>query len=174
MAIRLIYTLFLGILVALFVGFGIEAFYPTPDYPEYPLEDGYKSVAQVENVHKSVVQPVPSVSLTPEIQEKELKYQKETREFNKNILPKYNRNVSVITLIAAIGIFIISMVAISKITILSDGLLVGGVLVLLYAMGRSFGVEDSRYPFAAVSVGLITALFLGYIRFIKHEEGRKS
>lgn len=34
--LKLVYTFFLGLLIALFVGFGINTFYPAPDEPEYP------------------------------------------------------------------------------------------------------------------------------------------
>ena len=36
MILKLFYTLFLGLLVALFVGLGIDAFYEGPQAPDYP------------------------------------------------------------------------------------------------------------------------------------------
>jgi len=38
MVIKTIYTLFLALLIALFVGLGIDSFYPKPVRPEYPME----------------------------------------------------------------------------------------------------------------------------------------
>ena len=47
MALKIIYTLFIGILFAALVGVGISAFYESPKYPDYPSR---LSVAQKENL----------------------------------------------------------------------------------------------------------------------------
>ena len=39
MILKIIYTLFLALLVALFVGLGIDAFYPGPVMPEEPVHE---------------------------------------------------------------------------------------------------------------------------------------
>ena len=36
MVLKLAYTIFTGILLTLFIGVGIAAFYPQPEPPEYP------------------------------------------------------------------------------------------------------------------------------------------
>lgn len=38
MVIKIIYTIFIGVLFAIFVGVGIDAFYPYPKEPDYPAE----------------------------------------------------------------------------------------------------------------------------------------
>ena len=37
MVLKLVYTIFIGVLLAIFVGVGIAAFYPGPQYPEPPI-----------------------------------------------------------------------------------------------------------------------------------------
>jgi len=79
----------------------------------------------------------------------------------------YSRNVSIISLAASLLILAIGLVVLYKTTIISDGMVLGGVLTLLYSIVRGFGAEDSLFRFFVVTVGLIVALILGYIKFVK-------
>ena len=79
----------------------------------------------------------------------------------------YNRNVSTIALAASILIVIASLTLFRTILLIADGLLLGGVLTLLYSVMRGFGAEDNMFRFVVVSIGLFISLFLGYVKFIK-------
>lgn len=162
MAIRVMYSIFLGLLVACFIGFGIAAFYPAPKTPEYPVE---------LEVPKTVGgQPV---ELTAEEKALQEEYREASKEYNEIIRPRYERNVSLIALTGAIAVMIISLTALNQIKLLSDGLLLGGVMALIYAIIRGFMANESVYSFLVVSVGLLVALVLGYIKFTKGEVARK-
>ena len=54
-----------------------------------------------------------------------------------------------------------------SILFIADGLLLGGVLTLLYSVIRGFGTEDNMFRFVVVSVGFAISLFLGYVKFIQ-------
>lgn len=160
MVIKIFYTIFLALLVALFVGLGIEAFYPTPKYPEYP--------SVLETVP---FEPETTVTAEQRVEREkqrvaEEKWCKEEKAYQKKI-GAYNRNVSIIALVGAILTLVISLTFLKKILILSDGLLLGGVFTVCYSIIRGFGSDNERFRFAIVTVGLIIALFLGYIKFIK-------
>ena len=90
-------------------------------------------------------------------------------EYNRKMKP-YNRNVSAVTLSAAVILLTVSLAFEKKIKIIADGIMLGGVFTLLYSLGRSFASEDTKYTFVVVSVGLIVAIYLGYHRFIKAQE----
>jgi len=62
---------------------------------------------------------------------------------------------------------VLSLTVLHKIEILTDGFLLGGLLTLLYAIVRGFGSDDNKFRFLMVTVGLIVALILGYIKFIR-------
>lgn len=153
--LKLIYTLLLGIFLAVFVGVGISAFYPGPKYPEQPISIKYGS---------------PEMNKDCSMSED---YKKEIEEFNKieksyqKSSNKYNRDVSIISVFASILIVFISLTLFKTILIIADGLLLGGVLTLIYGVMRGFGTEDNMFRFIVVSVGLIVSLVLGYIKFIK-------
>ena len=148
--LQLMYMFFLGLLLAIFVGVGISTFYPAPEAPEYPV----------------ILETVGGKTLTAEQQAVEAKYNIASRAYNEKMKP-YNRNVSIIALIASLVFFSVSLIYEKKMRIIGDGVMLGGLFTLLYSIGRGFASEDSRYVFVVVTAGLIVVLYLGYHRFIK-------
>jgi hypothetical protein len=69
--------------------------------------------------------------------------------------------------VAAIAILAVSLTALRRIALFSDGLLLGGVLTFGYSVMRGFGAQDNMARFAIVAVGLAVALALGYARFVR-------
>ena len=158
MILKLFYTLFLGLLVALFVGLGIDAFYVGPIAPDYP---------SALNLQKTGCGDYPELKA---MQEKFDQDQKNFMEQEKI----YNRNVSIISLAFAILIMIISLTFFSKIKLIADGILLGGVFTTAYSIIRGLMSENSKFRFLIVTVGLIIALVLGYIKFIRPKEEYKE
>lgn len=60
-----------------------------------------------------------------------------------------------------------SLTVVKNLIYIADGVLLGGVLTLLYSIVRGFGSQDTMFRFVVVSIGLVIALLLGYIKFIK-------
>lgn len=147
--LKLVYTFFLGLLVAIFIGVGINTFYPGPKAPVYPVE--------LNTYGKDP---------TSEELEKQRQWDKSMEQHN-NLMKPYNRNVSLIALVAAVLLLAISLVYENRIKVMADGVMLGGLFVLLYSLGRGFASEDSKYVFVVVTVGLATVLYLGYHRFVK-------
>ena len=154
MILKIIYTLFLALLVALFIGLGIDAFYPGPKMPTYP--------AELDAVKPGCEQTAQETAIRE-------KYNKDQNDFQEKSKP-YNRNVSMISLAAAIVILIASLTLLKKIKMIADGILLGGVFTTVYSIIRGLMSEDSRFRFLIVTVGLIIALVLGYIKFIRPKE----
>lgn len=161
MIVRIAYTVFIGILLATFVGVGIAAFYPSPKQPEYPIE---------------LTKPRPIGSEDKGYSEEEIQKQqgneRAQREFQKQS-HLYNKNVSIAAVTAAVIILVVSLLFLSKILFLADGLLLGGVLTLLYSIIRGFESGDEMFRFVVVTFGLVVALLLGY-RFIEQPSKTKK
>ncbi|OGM12071.1 hypothetical protein A2Z22_03180 [Candidatus Woesebacteria bacterium RBG_16_34_12] len=157
MILKLIYTFLIGIFLAVFVGVGIAAFYPGPKFPEQPILLKYCS----PEITKDAVQYAEFKSQAEKFDKEEKEYQKQSQI--------YNRNVSIVSLVASIVIVIASLTFFRTILLIADGLLLGGVLTLIYSVMRGFGSEDNMFRFIVVSVGLFISLFLGYIKFIPRE-----
>lgn len=163
MLIKYVYIVFLGLILATFVGVGISAFYKGPVYPETPVSLKY-------------ARPYPEAdTATPSaeyIKEQEAfdaeskKYQEESEQ--------YNKYVSMIAIGFAIAMMIISLTLFKQILVIADGLLLGGVLTLAYSIVRGFGSDDDMFRFFVVGAGLITAMILGYIKFVAPQSKKKK
>jgi hypothetical protein len=161
MIVKFIYTIFLGILVALFIGLGIDTFYPAPEGPEYPVE--LRSATPEEN--KSA-----------EFDQIRDRYEQEQQQYQEK-LDEHNKNVSIIAIASSILLLVVSLVFLNQIKIIADGVLLGGVFTTIYSIIRGLMTDISQFRFLIVTVGLIIALVLGYIKFIKSgkkEEKKKS
>ena len=155
MVLRIMYTIFLASMIALFVGLGIQAFYPEPKMPDYPIELESPRIVTPESTetiakHQAIID----------------KYEKERKEYREKI-SVYNRNASIISLIAAILIMTLSLLLWHRIKMISNGILLGGVFILFYSIMRGLYGDSDIFRFSIVTIGLILALILGYIIFIK-------
>lgn len=148
--LQLVYTFFLGILIAIFVGAGISTFYPSPERPELPAELS-----------------VNSKELTKEQEAKRIEFEESNRKFDKEVLGPYNRDVSIIALTLAVLLISISLAFQHRIKIIANGVMLGGIFTLLYSLGRGFASQDSKFIFIAATIGLLVVLFLGYTKFVR-------
>jgi hypothetical protein len=147
-----LYILFLGLLMTLFIGVGIAAFYQSAKAPEYPAA---KTPAATSD------SPVDAAT-----QAENDKFQREERAYEAN-LKTYNRNVSILSLAGAIILVALGLTLLKSTSIINDSLLLGGVFTLIYSIVRGFGSGDDVFRFLLVSISLVIALVLGYIKLIK-------
>ena len=148
--LRVVYTFFVGVLLAIFVGVGINTFYVSPAEPQYPIE--------LNSTGKE---------LTTQEQTLQRNYDKSRRAYEEKLKP-YNRNVSMLALGSAIVLLIISLLFENRIKIMSDGVMMGGLFTMVYSIGRGFASQNSKYMFVLVTVGLAAVLVMGYRRFVQH------
>lgn len=150
MMLKVIYAFFVGILLSIFVAVGISTFYPEPEAPQA----------------SSFYQRSQADPNSVEFKQQEAAYTAELNKHNEQ-LAAYNRNVSIIALVAAIVFVGIGLVFASRIQVVSDGLLLGGVFTLIYSIARGFMNDENSFRFVIVTAGLVIALVLGYFKFIK-------
>jgi hypothetical protein len=152
-----LYTLFLGLLFALFIGVGIAAFYHAPTAPNYPTSN-----ADVKD---------------PTFQSAEdLKYQERNRIYETQ-RKLYDRNVSLLVLAGAILLVTLGLTVLKGVVIINDSLLLGGVFTLIYSIMRGFGAGDDGFRFILVTTSLGVAIILGYVKLIvpmNHQSSTKK
>jgi hypothetical protein len=158
MILKYIYTIFLALLVALFVGLGMDAFYPGPKIPDAPV------ILETEK---------PGCEDTVELKNARLEFNQSQKDYSEQSRP-YNRNVSIMSLVAAIAVLVASLTLLSKIKMIADGILLGGVFTTGYSIIRGLMSEDTKFRFVIVTVGLIIALILGYLKFIEPKEEKEK
>jgi hypothetical protein len=150
--LKVVYIIFLALIIALFVGLGIAAFYETPKRPEQ------NSLAQETNFAKD-----PS----PKAIEAQKDFEKQMKEYEQNTLGPYNRNVAIITIVVAVLIMTLGLLLSMQFVVLSDGLLLGGVLTLVYSIIRAAQANNIRFTFIIVAVALIVTVALGFWKFVR-------
>lgn len=153
--VKISYTIFLGILVATFVGVGIAAFYKAPQAPAYL---SYPQAPKAANATDSaqIIQ-----------QEQAFQNQQNVYALQNGF---YNRNVSLQALSAAVIILAGSLLLAQRLAIVADGFLLGSSLTLVYSIGRGFAAHDDMYQFLVVTISLAIVLFIGYYKFLRSQK----
>ncbi|OFX18033.1 MAG: hypothetical protein A2Z18_04255 [Armatimonadetes bacterium RBG_16_58_9] len=174
MVIKTLYCVFLGALVALFVGWAMCAWYPTPQWEtEYPGVSQYMGEPYPPSAES--LKGLNSAERTEEIR----KYKAERKEHESwekkhavlqrqfdNKLEIQGRNVALISLLVAVAVTGISVGLSGKLPVVSEGLLLGGVFTLIYSIGWSF-VRAPKVAVIPVGIGLILTIAIGYKRFAR-------
>lgn len=148
---KIVYTFFLGALLALFVGLGIQTFYPGPEMPE--------PTAGMEFVPEG---GAPTDEQRAEMEENDRQWRQWQEEQQ-----SYSRDVAVVALGASVVLLGLSLVLEKRNRVLTNGVMLGGLFTLIYAIGRSFASSETTMTFVAVSVGLAVVLVLGHRRFFQ-------
>ena len=152
-----LYVLFFGLLLALLVGVGIGAFYHAPKPPTYPVM-----------LEKS--SPTPD---TVEDMRTRQQYEQDSKQYQTS-RNTYDRNVSLVALLAAIILVTLGLTALKAMPVINDALLLGGTFTLIYSIMRGFGAGDDTFRFLVVLVSLAVAVVLGYLKLIKPMEAKTT
>jgi hypothetical protein len=149
-----------GVLIAFFVGFGIQAFYPAPELPEErfglaeaPPEEDPEGMEKVR-----------------EKEEKELTF----RAYQEEVV-EYNRIASLIAI--GIAVLILGAVLLLRrigIPAIRDGVALGGVLTLFYGLVLALQAEGDVFRFLMVGVVLVVVLVAAYLRFRPDRTGSQG
>ena len=148
--LRTVYSLFLGALLALFVGLGITTVHPAPEEPEAPA---------------AVVLAQESAELTPE-EEQQLIAHERDREAWEDETMAHNRDVGVAALVCAVVLLVLGLLVERRSPVLANGILFGGLFTLFHSIVRSLLSQDTVVTFVVVTVSLVLVLGLGYRRFV--------
>ncbi len=151
--LQVLYMLFLGIVIAAFVGLGVDTFYTSPKAPEYPqiLQDQqYKSVPTDQTAEEKAAQKT--------YDESQKKYSEEMKV--------HSRNVSIVVMIFAVVALALSLTVLVKWEIIANGFLLGGVFTMAYSIILGMTTEDVKFRFLVISLAALVTLGLGYVKFI--------
>lgn len=153
--IKIVYNLIISLLLFFLIWFGISTFYTAPQYPTIlPL-----TPCAVSNTSGKILSPPSCSGQNTDYQKQQDIYQKQITE--------YNRNISIIGLIASILYVCIGVFFYFKLPLFSFGFLFGGLFTFFYALTNAVNSDQKPLQFIVVCVGLFIALVVGYILFLK-------
>lgn len=144
----IIYTLVLAIIIAIFVGVTINTFYPNPNYPE---SDVYKNV-ELEDREPT--------------KEEIIEDEKQMREYDKR-MQEWSQLTSIIALSAATLLVAIGLFIGSKIPIIPNGVLLGGLFTLFYGVILGFRSDSRFVTFGVTTAALFIVIGAGYMKFVR-------
>ncbi|MEX5296213.1 hypothetical protein QYM41_13130 [Kocuria sp. CPCC 205268] len=153
--LRTVYTVFLGVLLALFVGLGVATVHPGPEEPAPPPE---------------IAMARESRELAPEEQQQWASYEREWAAWEDRFM-RYNRDVAVATLMVSVALLATGPAVERRRAVLGQGILLGGLFTLLHSVVRGLLSQDTLATFGVVTVALVVVLFLGYRRFVDRPSG---
>ena len=151
--LKTLYALAIALLVVAFVGFGVSAFFPESESPDYPPESEF-------------VGPEPT-----EEEKRLMAEHREEEEAFRERLSDYNRVVASVSVGLAVVLLVGSLLWISGVPVIGDGVTLGAVFTLFYGLVRALMTEEEVFRFVAVAVGLLVVLAFVYWRFIRSGEG---
>ena len=174
MAIKVLYCVFLALLVVLFVGWAGAAFYPTPQWDsEFPGVAEFESAPQEPSAQMLEMLSPAERSAKLHAYEAENKQwqigQKKREKLQKELrgkVERHDRNFSLISLLAAVLVMGMGVGLSGRLPVISEGLLLGGLFILIYSIGWSF-VRSPKTAVIPVGVGLVVTIAFGYKRFVR-------
>jgi hypothetical protein len=161
--LRLIFSIFLGLMFTAFIGVGGYTFYPPPEQFNDQIRD-------LERREKEIWNSKPQEQLTKEDRDK---IQEIVREQNKLIDAReaawkpWARQTSILLIVFATLAMAVSLIRADQLPVISNGLLLGGVFTMLYGVGWIIATDTSFTRFWVVAAAFGITLGLGYVRFVR-------
>jgi len=178
---RTILGISIAIILALFIGYGINTFYKPPRYEDFceeeflePMRVGETDISKCELIFKANQQFEESCYqqngiVRYETNEDGCQVVKECDMCNKEFRDTreiYNRNVFIITAILGL-ICVIAGAIILKVESVSAGIMGGGVLTIIYGTLRYWGDMGDVGRFIILGIVLFILIWMGYKKFKK-------
>ena len=155
--LRVIYVLGIAVAIALLVVVGVQAFYPDPQYPEYP----------------AYPMPIPAYNSTEyeeweqEWEEREQEWMEMQEEYRQEAAV-HDKNVFLIVLPLGVVFAIGGTFLQRRQGIFGAGLILGGIGTMIFAIVPSD--LDNILRFIGIAVALAVLIFVGYKIFFSSQK----
>lgn len=167
--LQIIFSIFLGLMVAAFIGVGVYTFYPPPETKyQDRLEDLYRQQEDLQSFKDTTKLTTAERAQLRELQDK-------TRALEKKQAAEreiWGRNTSIILITFATIVMSISLIRAEQLPVISNGLLLGGVFTMIYGVGWIIATGTSYARFAVMTIALAITLALGYVRFVRVKQAQ--
>lgn len=161
--LRTIFSFFLGLMLTVFIGIGVYTFHPPPSELESRIRD-------LDQRKQEITSAGPSVALSAEEMEElqEIERQRSNLANAADDAQKpWGVSTSIILIVFSTVVLAVSLVRADQLSVISNGLLLGGVFTMLYGVGWIVATDTSITRFLVMTVALVITVGLGYIRFVR-------
>jgi hypothetical protein len=161
--LQTIFSFFLGLMVTTFVGVGVYTFHP----PEKELR---REMVTLSRQEEQIRNARPPNELTAEDRariQQSTDRRNELSDAEVAAREPWGRSTSIILIALATLAMSVSLVRAEQLLVISNGLLLGGVLTMVYGVGWIVATDTSVSRFIVMTVALVITLALGYVRFVR-------
>ncbi len=164
-ALQTIFSFFLGLMVLAFIGVGVNTFYPSPAEQHQKEQQAISRKMEALNIRTG-----KDGSLDATQQAAMEKLQKEQNALQDTIdaeMKIWARNTSIILVLFATLVLVISLIRSEQLKVISNGLLLGGLFTMVYGVGWVIFSGNSTARFIVIAFALVVTIGLGYLKFVR-------
>jgi hypothetical protein len=162
--LRTIFSFFLGLMLAAFLGVGVYTFHPPP---EEQSEARIRDFNRREQAIRNSRQPNELTAAEREQIQEIVRQRDKLRAATEEAQKPWGQSTSVVLIALATLAMAVSLVRADHLPVISNGLLLGGIFTMLYGVGWIIATGTSMARFAVMTVALAITLALGYVRFVR-------
>jgi uncharacterized protein HemX len=168
--LQAIFTVFLGLMITAVVGVGVYTFHPNPAadtqeqvqalYQERERLQGCASIQgcvpleQLSEAERAELDAIDAQVL-------ELQQAADAQR------EAWSQSTSVILIVIATALMAVALLLGDSVTVLSNGILLGGLFTMLYGVGWGLASGNSLTRFLVLVAALAVSLGLGYLKFVR-------
>jgi len=163
-ALQTIFSFFLGLMVLAFVGVGVNTFYPSPATQQQ------KAQTAIQRQMDAINTETKGESLTATQQAQMQRLQTAQNALQDKIdaeMKVWARNTSIILVLFATLVLVISLIRSDQLKVISNGLLLGGLFTMVYGVGWVIFSGNSRARFVVIAFALAVTVLLGWVKFVR-------
>ena len=161
--LRTIFSFFLGLILTAFIGIGVYIFHP-------PSKQFDSQIRELEHRQEEIRSSGQPGELSTEDRDR---LQEISRQRNELVdaaaeaRKPWGIRTSIILIVFSTLALSVSLVRARQLSVISNGLLLGGVFTMLYGVGWIVATDTSITRFLVMTASLVVTVGLGYVRFVR-------
>lgn len=160
--LRIIFSIFLGLMLTALVGVGVYTFHLPPERLDHEIRDFKRQEQAIRNSKPDNELTTADRNRIQEI----VRQRNELEDAAEQARQRWALRTSIILIVLATLAMAISLVRADRMTVISNGLLLGGVFSMLYGVGWIATADTTITRFLVMTAAFVIALGLGYARFV--------
>lgn len=163
-ALQTIFSFFLGLMVLAFVGVGVNTFYPSPSdrFDQQRRELSQRQEMLDHRAAPGSYSAAEQAQLDSLISRRGILDERQQME-----MKAWARVTSIVLVLAATVVLVISLLRSEQLRVISNGLLLGGLFIMVYGVGFVVFSGNSVTRFWVILFALAVAIGLGYVKFVR-------
>ncbi|MGV8083134.1 MAG: hypothetical protein AB2L09_05840 [Coriobacteriia bacterium] len=167
-ALQMIFSFFLGLMVVAVIGVAVNTFY------EQPTQKYEDELQKLYRQQESLSVKNSGGDMSAEDQAKYDAIMDQIEDLSKeqqSATELWARNTSIILIVCATLVMVVSLVRSDQLRVISNGLLLGGIGTMVYGTGWGLFGGSSLVRFFVILFAFVVSVGLGYLKFVS---GRKA